>query len=149
MFEEIERLSSENNRGSNNYNEFNGSKLFEINGLTNKDIGKKIKSFSKFFLIFQIVVYAITAFIMLFVALDAAEEEGFIMWLLMVLGLGVAFVFSYYGFLLVSGFGALVEDMNSLKTISARGDSKFSKKEKKNYFINIKSMLLMEIYRTR
>ena len=130
MFEEIERLSSENNRDSHNYSENNGNKLFEINGLTNKDIGKKIKSFSKFFLICQIVVYAFAAFVLLFVFLEAAEEEGFIMWILMVLGLGVTFVLSYYGFLLVSGFGALVEDVNSIKTISARGDSKFSKKEK-------------------
>ena len=130
MFEEIERESSQNNY--NNYNNAgNNGKLFEIDGITNKDIGKKIKSFARFFLKFTIFLYIVSAVIFFFVCMSSDYPEETI-WIFFgyAIGLCIAFVFSYYGFLLVAGFGALIEDVNSIKTLSTRGDSKVSQKEK-------------------
>ena len=57
-------------------------------------------------------------------------EETILMFFGYAIAMCISFVFSYYGFLLVAGFGALIEDVNSIKTLSARGDTKVSRKEK-------------------
>ena len=120
MFEEIERESSQNNY--NSYNSGNKGKMFEIDGITNKDIGRKIKSFAKFFLKFSIFLYVVSAVIVFFICMSSDyPEETILMFFGYAISLCIAFVFSYYGFLLVAGFGALIEDVNSIKTLSARG----------------------------
>ena len=130
MFEEIEKESYQNDY--NNYNNSgNSGKLFEIDGITNKDIGRKIKAFAKFFLKFSIFIYIGSAVIFFFICMGSDyPEETIWIFFIYAIALSIAFVVSYYGFLLVAGFGALIEDVNSIKTLSARGDTKVSRKEK-------------------
>jgi len=123
MFEEIERASQSGNAGGE-------KKLFEIEGITNKDIGKKIKSFSKFFLKFTIVIYIIALVICFFGCASIADEGGLFAFLIILISFGIGFVASYYGFLIMSGFGALVEDVNAIKISKTKTDINKSKKEK-------------------
>lgn len=123
MFDEIERVS----QGGNTNGE---SKLFEIEGITNRDIGKKIKSFSKFFLKFTIAIYIIALVIIFFASAAMADEGGLIFFLIYLVVFGIGFVASYYGFLIMSGFGALVEDVNAIKVLKNKSDVNKPKKEK-------------------
>lgn len=123
MFDEIERVSQENYTGGE-------KKLFEIEGITNKDIGKKIKSFSKFFLKFTIVIYVIALVIIFFASAAMAEEGGLLFFLIYLIVFAIGFVASYYGFLIMSGFGALVEDVNAIKVAKNKSDVSKTKKEK-------------------
>lgn len=113
----------------NERNSYSNGKLFEINGITNRDIGHKIKSFSKFFLKFTIFLYAVCAFIMFFYCASFAEYGGIFVYIIILVSLGIGFVMSYYGFLIMSGFGALVEDVNTLKVLT-RNSSTTATKEK-------------------
>lgn len=112
-----------------NISNVNEEKLFQIDGITNKGIGKKIKSFSKFFIKFQIFLCVLIAIIMLFVCFSVGEE-GLLSYVIILVSLIVGFVGSYFIFLIASGFGALVEDINSIKTINYKDNNKVSKKEK-------------------
>ena len=126
MFEEIEKISKKEEKSEEN--KFNKvKKMFPIDDISNKDIGEKIKSFTKFFLKLQVVLYVLAAAIMLIAVLASGEEEAIIAFLITIPILSVAFIGSYYMFLIVSGFGALVEDVNSL-TDDKKKDKEKSKK---------------------
>lgn len=126
MFEEIEKISKKEEKSEEN--KFNKvKKMFPIDDISNKDIGEKIKSFTKFFLKLQVVLYVLAAAIMLIAVLASGEEEAIIAFLITIPILAVAFIGSYYMFLIVSGFGALVEDVNSL-TDDKKKDKEKSKK---------------------
>ena len=126
MFEEIEKISKKEEKSEEN--KFNKvKKMFPIDDISNKDIGEKIKSFTKFFLKLQVVLYVLAAAIMLIAVLASGEEEAIISFLITIPILAVAFIGSYYMFLIVSGFGALVEDVNSL-TDDKKKDKEKSKK---------------------
>lgn len=117
MFEEMEQ-SSRNNQNYNN------QKTFAIEGITNKEVGKKIKSFSKTFLKIEIVLMAIMAFFTLISFLNMADymDGGYALIYLLIMGLLFFFMFvgMYFGFLIMSGFGAVVEDINAIKTFQMR-----------------------------
>lgn len=126
MFEEIEKISKKEEKSEEN--KFNKvKKMFPIDDISNKDIGEKIKSFTKFFLKLQVVLYVLAAAIMLIAVLASGEEETIIAFLITIPILAVAFIGSYYMFLIVSGFGALVEDVNSL-TDDKKKDKEKSRK---------------------
>lgn len=126
MFEEIEKISKKEEKSEEN--KFNKvKKMFPIDDISNKDIGEKIKSFTKFFLKLQVVLYVLAAAIMLIAVLASGEEEAIIAFLITIPILAVAFIGSYYMFLIVSGFGALVEDVNSL-TDDKKKDKEKSRK---------------------
>lgn len=126
MFEEIEKVAE---KGKNKEDAINDAKkLFQIDDISNKDIGQKIKSFTKFFLKLQVVLYVLVMAIMLIVVISSGgEEEALIAFLISIPVIAIAFVGSYYMFLIVSGFGALVEDVNSL-TDDKKKDKEKSKK---------------------
>lgn len=117
MFEEMEQ-SSRNNQNYNN------QKTFAIEGITNKEVGKKIKSFSKTFLKIEIVLMAILGFFYVIGFLNMADymEGGEALIYLLIIGLVFFFMFVsfYFSFLLMSGFGAVVEDINAIKTFQMR-----------------------------
>ena len=81
MFEEMEQ-SSRNNQNYNN------QKTFAIEGITNKEVGKKIKSFSKTFLKVEIVLMAIMGFFMLISFLNVADyiDGGYALLYLLIMG---------------------------------------------------------------
>lgn len=114
MFEEMEQVTN------NNQNE----KTFMIEGITNKEIGKKIKSFSKTFLKLEIVLLIICAFFSLIGFLNMADymEGGYALLYLLIMALVffLIFVGAYFGFLITSGFGALVEDINFIKNVQIK-----------------------------
>ena len=117
MFEEMEQ-SSRNNQNYNN------QKTFAIEGITNKEVGKKIKSFSKTFLKIEIVLMAIAGFFTLINFLNMADymDGGYALIFLLIMGLIYFFMFvgMYFGFLIMSGFGAMVEDINAIKALQMR-----------------------------
>lgn len=127
MFEEIEKMAKEGKNEGNKVNDV--KKLFQIDDISNKDIGQKIKSFTKFFLKLQVVLYVIAAAIMLIAVISSGgEEEAIIALLISVPVLAIAFIGSYYMFLIISGFGALVEDVNSLTKTDKKSENSKSKK---------------------
>ena len=107
MFEEIEKISKKEEKSEEN--KFNKvKKMFPIDDISNKDIGEKIKSFTKFFLKLQVVLYVLAAAIMLIAVLASGEEEAIVAFLISIPVLAVAVIGSYDMFFIVSGFGALV-----------------------------------------
>jgi len=116
MFEEMEQ-SSRNNQNNN-------QKTFAIEGITNKEVGRKIKSFSKTFLKIEIVLMAIMGFFLLINFLNIADymDGGYALLYLLIMALIFFFMFVgiYFSFLLMSGFGAVVEDINAIKAMQMR-----------------------------
>jgi hypothetical protein len=110
MFEELERESKANNSKNNGNAEV---KLFPINGLKNEHLGQDIKSFAKFFLKLQLAIYGILGFILIILA--SRLEMGILIIMGILLAFALLFALSYFVFLIVSGFGALVEDVNNIK----------------------------------
>lgn len=124
MFEEMEELSTRNTNNNNN-------KKFPIDGITNKEIGKKIKSYAKVFLKIEIVGLVIAAFFILVGFLDIADYAGSEAILILIfggLGLFLTFVTAYFMFLITSGFGALIEDTNAIKALQMRTEKSSTKK---------------------
>lgn len=114
MFDELE------NAPKSKQNNNNGTKKsFPIDGITNKEIGSKIKSFAKVFLKIQNVILIILAFISVIGCLATLEDSDGLS-LLILIGAGITyfliFIFNYYVFLFISGFGAVVEDVNAIKS---------------------------------
>lgn len=92
--------------------------IFEEDHITNKDIGTRIKLFSRFFFKVQkyfLTIIAVLMLIGIFASLEELDGEIFLGFIIVGATIAVLFVFAYYLFLIVSGFGALVEDVHAIK----------------------------------
>lgn len=133
MFDEIDSVKEERIEKKKIEDEKN---FFEVGNITNKEIGSKIKVFSKIFLKIQMFVLAMmTFFIFMGTIISISETGPEAIFVLFggVLVIAIWFVIAYYFFLIISGFGALVEDINSIKesTTKEKNDKKSAKTKEK------------------
>ncbi len=115
MFDELEKQSQNK--------EIDHNKTFIIEGITNQEIGTKIKSFAKIFLKIEISFLIIGAIGTLVGALSA-DDAAIMVLLAGAISIFVVFIVSYFGFLVISGFGALIEDINAIKTMQEKKKEK-------------------------
>lgn len=93
---------------------------FQVDNIPNNLIGKKIKSYARVFLKISIVILFLGfASTFIYAGIVADEESSFLTYLVVLVVTNIiivlTFVFSYFSFLLVSGFGAIIEDINAIK----------------------------------
>lgn len=93
---------------------------FQVDNIPNNLIGKKIKTYARVFLkIFIVLLFLGFASTFIYAGIVADIESSFLTYLMVLVITNIiiilAFIFSYFSFLLVSGFGAIIEDINSIK----------------------------------
>ena len=90
------------------------------NNIPNNLIGKKIKTYARVILKISVVILFLGfASTFIYAGIVADEESSFLVYLMVLVVTNIiivlTFVFSYFSFLLVSGFGAIIEDINAIK----------------------------------
>lgn len=126
MFDEIDQVKEERKPIKTEERE----ELFKVEDISNKEIGSKIKDFSKIIYKIQVFIYVVFGIIMLIGTFMEIEELGGSIFLAIIIIAFIVFGLSalaYYLFLIISGFGALVEDVNAIK----ENKTSSSKKERK------------------
>lgn len=109
----------------------NFDNMFEVENITNKEIGNKIKIFSKIFLKIEMCFLAFLTLVMFVGICVSSRELGegiFLTLLFVAFIIFISFVLAYYLFLIVSGFGALIEDVNYIKENMKKEEIESTKK---------------------
>ena len=93
---------------------------FQVDNIPNNLIGKKIKTYARVILKISVVILFLGfASTFIYAGIVADEESSFLVYLMVLVVTNIiivlTFVFSYFSFLLVSGFGAIIEDINAIK----------------------------------
>ena len=152
MFDEIEKIRKtqkkeekktvkENVNKESSVSDLKEGNLFEVENITNHEIGQKIKLFSKIFLRIEVCFLAFLSLVMFMSICLSARELGagiFLILLFATFLIIISFGLAYYIFLIVSGFGALVEDVNNIKE-NFQGKEKESLKKVPVRAKNVKS----------
>lgn len=107
-------------------------KIFDEDNISNKEIGKKIKLFAKIFFKIQkyfLIIFVALAIIGVFASLENFRSDVLLAFIMIGLTAVVLITLAYYGFLLISGFGALIEDVHAIKESVTKGNkTKVTKK---------------------
>ena len=114
-FEIKEDYCDEKGKIYQNNNKNKKIKLFEVERIKNDNVGQKIKTFSKFFFELQIILYLIIAIVFIVGLIADASNISLFIFFVIMLGLGLCFIISYYLFLIIFGFGSMVENVNVIK----------------------------------
>ena len=107
---------------------------FQVDNIPNNLIGKKIKTYARVILKISVVILFLGfASTFIYAGIVADEESSFLVYLMVLVVTNIiivlTFVFSYFSFLLVSGFGAIIEDINGIPEIIGYKEIPYYKKE--------------------
>ena len=102
-----------------------------LNNITHKEIAKTIKHLSKKNLSICIIILIISAIVAIIASLyliliEEDPETGFLLFIISLVSIIITFNTCYFSFLILSGYGALIEDVNQIKKTISKDDIDFT-----------------------